>query len=306
MKKLDGAPPKDYWFSRTKFRRLIERIARTTIGLSIAGSEVAKAPTKKKYEAFFTQSRWFGIIPNPFNLVPVPAYTLRKWNTDKSFGYQFMNGVNPLHLSVVTDISKQLTLELQTFLETDKLKTLQDEKRLFVVDYEWLADLKVNPHQALPLPMNDVPQMNPRYFQQAPVVVLELGKNRKQLHPLAIQLERGTGAKVYSKSTTDADTWMYVKTCVRSCDSQFHEWVSHLGKTHLTMEPMIIALHNTLRQSDHPLFTFFAPMVQGTLLLGCKLMFCVRTVDLVRQAHGSFCCRGGSCYVGILRCEQFW
>lgn len=45
------------------------------------------------------------------------------------------------------------------------------------------------------------------------------------------------------------------------------------------MEPHIVAIHNTLRRRNHKLFTFFKPMVQDTLLLGCKYISKIFLLD---------------------------
>ena len=270
MPMLKGIPPLEYWFSRRKFVRLIKRIVLTTVGLSITASDVEKAPAEKAYKAFFTKPKILGgLIPNPLNFVPEPKQTLARWEDDQEFARQFCNGVNPLMIERVKDLKKQVTPELQEMLKSSvDLEILMKEQRLFVVDYKWLADLKVNPHQAYPLPMNpDKTQDQPRYFQ-APQVVLSLDESRENLDVLAVQLEQDKDSQVYSSASTDDATWLFVKASVANCDSQFHEWVSHLGKTHLTMEPHIVAIHNTLRYKKHKLFTFLKPMVQDTLLLG--------------------------------------
>ena len=272
MKMLDGVPPLEYWFSAKKFKRLIKRMLLTSVGLGLTAEAVEKAPPQEKFKAIFTLEKLFFGIPNPLNLVPLPQYVYDHWQEDREFARQFMNGMNPLMIAVVKDVSQQITPELRTHFESERtnLENLAASKRLFVVDYEWLADLKVDPHQAYPEPMNNVPQDQPRYFQ-APQVVLRMNENNNEvLDVLAIQLDRKKGSKIYTKATTDEDTWSFVKASVANCDSQFHEWVSHLGKTHLTMEPHIVAIHNTLRQSNHKLFTFLKPMVRDTLLLGCK------------------------------------
>ena len=88
---------------------------------------------------------------------------------------------------------------------------------------------------------------------------------------MGIQLDRTYDAKIYTKD--DGDDWLYAKTHVQSADSNIHEWVNHLGKTHLTFEPRIIAIHNTLKMKKHKRAPFFAPLVKDTLFLNCKFTF---------------------------------
>jgi hypothetical protein len=186
MPMLKGVPPLEYWFSLRKFKRLIKRIVLTAVGLRLTADKVEKASPEDKYKALFTSPTiLFGLFPNPLHLVPEPAYVVNHWEEDTEFARQFLNGVNPLMIERVRKLDNQVTAELRASLQ-DKfdLKQLTDEKRIFVVDYKWLANLKVNPHQALPEPMNDVPQNNPRYFQ-APQVFLKLDEDRQNLKCLS-------------------------------------------------------------------------------------------------------------------------
>ena len=125
----------------------------------------------------------------------------------------------------------QLSQNLVSHFGKDNLQGLIDEKRLFFVSYDDLAD-KVSP------PLNGY---NREFY--APVIVFELDESRKELDVMGIQLDRTDDARIYTKD--DGDDWLYAKTHVAAADSIFNEWVSHLRKTNLVMEPHIIAIHNT-------------------------------------------------------------
>ncbi|KAL7572587.1 hypothetical protein ACA910_000403 [Epithemia clementina (nom. ined.)] len=270
MKMLNGPPPREYIFSRTKFKRAIRRAVRILLGLALTDKKVQNAKTyEEKFKSFFTKKKSFYFFPNPLDLVPEPP-VLNIYERDEEFSRQFLCGVNPVMIEVIREPKKQMTPELHGALEASyKLKSLADAGELFKVDYEWLSDLPKNPHQAYPLPYNkDSPQDDPRYYQQAPQVILMKDGSNGGVKVLAVQLDRkeGTTNRVYMPKRDDMD-WTYAKACVTNCDSQFHEWVSHLGKTHLTMEPHIIAMHNVLRLKNHKLFTFFKPMMKDTLFL---------------------------------------
>jgi arachidonate 5-lipoxygenase len=304
-------------------------------------SDVKNAETyEKKYEAMFTKSTIWGWLPNPFNFVPKPIHVIDNWDDDAEFARQFMNGVNPLMLSVVKDPEKQLTKNLIDFFQDpDKdvdLQALTNAKRLFYVSYHDLVELKVNPHQAYPSPPNfGVPLTEPRYFD-APVIVFELSPNRQQLKILAIQLDRACNADVYSKQTTNEHTWRMAKSSVANADSQMHEvcfqslqgitctsllltsrslsqWVSHLGKTHLTIEPMLVAIHNTLRKKKHKIYPFLKPMMRDTLFLNCQLhmlsyfLFWMHVVWC--SSHMNAPCvsyRGRPTYSAHFQRKQYW
>jgi arachidonate 15-lipoxygenase len=53
---------------------------------------------------------------------------------------------------------------------------------------------------------------------------------------------------------------------VQSADGNFHELVSHLGLTHLLIEPFVVATHRHLAQ-EHPLYLLLLPHFQGTLFI---------------------------------------
>jgi arachidonate 5-lipoxygenase len=294
---VTGVPPLPYFFSLRKFGRLVRRSVLFFVGLTMTDRNVKNAKTyEKKFEAMFTDSTIWGLLPNPFNFVPKPVHVIDNWKDDDEFARQFMNGVNPLMLSVVKDPDKNLTKNLIDFFQADKyinLTALTEDKRLFYVSYDDLAELNVNPHQAYPNPPNEgVQPTEPRYFD-APVIVFKLSRDRKKLKILAIQLDRHSNAEVYSKQTTNKTAWLMAKISVANADSQMHEvcfqslhgmtftspfltsrplsqWVSHLGKTHLTMEPLLVAIHNTLRKEKHKIYPFLKPMTRDTLFLNCQ------------------------------------
>ena len=275
MPLLDGAPPSDYIFSFNKFKRAIKWVIRITIGLSLTQINVDRTSSfEQKYRAFFTKKECLGFLPNPFDLVPEPKLLLKIWEDDVEFCRQFLSGVNPVMIEVVREPIQQLTSELREHVgKTCNLQKLADDGKLFKVDYEWLIDLKTEPHQAYPEVYNKgYPQDDPRYFQRAPQVVFRKDEKSGGLEVLAVQLERKKGRenRIFTPTTSDELDWLYAKMCVTNCDSQFHEWLSHLGKTHLTMEPHIIAMHNCLKLKKHKLYTFMQPMTQDTLLLNCK------------------------------------
>ena len=56
------------------------------------------------------------------------------------------------------------------------------------------------------------------------------------------------------------------KTIVQIADANFHQAVSHLGRTHLFIEPFVIATHNQLSPT-HPLSIVLTPHFAGTLAI---------------------------------------
>jgi arachidonate 15-lipoxygenase len=258
MKMMDGAPPLEYFFSVDKFKRLIKRAVLLSVGLSMTNNRVDRASAENMFKEFFTD-----ISP----LVPKPKHLLKHWEDDKELARQMLCGLNPVMIEVAKDLA-QLSDNIAAHFGAKELQELINEKRLFFVSYDSIEELKVNPHQAKPAPENDAPHDDPRPFY-APIAVFKLDKDREELDIMGIQLERTDDAKVYTKKD-DGNDWLFAKMHLTATDSNIHEWVSHLGKTHLTMEPHILAIHNTLKKKGHKLYTFLEPLCKDTLFLNCE------------------------------------
>lgn len=279
MKRLEGAPVKEDWFSAKKMARILRRMIRASrFGYdrdeAVEEREKTKG-TEKFYEASFSDDK-IGLlnkIPNPFNGLPRPEYTIKNWKKDKFQAGQFLSGVNPVMIRVVTDVDDQLTGEIKAKIGTDKLKKLCDEKKLFYVSYDDLARLEDKWHHAWPEVNN--PDATPEqkeelHYLHAPIAVFYLdGEN--ELDFLGIQLTRTFNAPVYTPAEKNKAKWLYAKMSLQNADTNIHEWVSHLANTHLTMEPHFIAIHNVLRgnvsRDAHPLYSFLRPLTIDTLFL---------------------------------------
>jgi len=213
MKMVQGTPTA-LQLASFALKRIVPRIGLILPFLGLRDDAEANA-SEEKFRAIFTN-----------NPIPKPTHVLNTWESDKEFARQFINGVNPIMISVVKDVNEQLTDELVTFFKEDatvSLEALAQDKRLFFVSYDDLVDLKVNPHQAYPKANNpDKPQDEPRYFN-APVIIFQLSQDRQELDILGIQLERVKGAEVYTASTTDQNMWLFVKSCVAAADSNMNE-----------------------------------------------------------------------------------
>lgn len=241
---LEGAPPANQIFPLKKIITLLLRIQTSVLGVRKVQNNIDNATHEDSYRACFTKETIgrFGIIPNPANFLPAP-YSVDNWEKDSEFARQFFCGTNPVMIEVAKDPEKQLSKNLVNYFGKDKLQALADKNELLFVSYDDLAELKVNPHQMFPLPLNDAsgpdggpaPQTHPKYFY-APIVLFTYDYDNDELNVLGIQLERTDDARVYTKNTCGENEWLAVKCQVTAADSNMHQWVSHLGNTHLTME----------------------------------------------------------------------
>ena len=291
------------FFSAKKIGRGIRLIFHNLLANRVIGQKpfelAEKGESEEAFSMMFSRSHVtrFELIPMPTQFIPKPEYTLENWEKDEFQGRQFLNGVNPVMIRVAQELG-DFSEEIAEELGKDNLQGLIDEKRLFFVSFDELAELKANPHQALPKILNPgVPQDQPRYFDPA-IAVFVLSEDRQNLKPTAIQLDRAPGARVYTRDNSGESEWLFAKAKLQTADSQYHEWVSHLGMTHLgklnlklvnywiyflfcfitnfvrtttnfltATEPHIIAIYNVLKRKNHKLHTFLGPLMKDTLLL---------------------------------------
>nr|XP_045010971.1 polyunsaturated fatty acid lipoxygenase ALOX15-like [Jaculus jaculus] len=181
------------------------------------------------------------------------------WKEDAFFGYQFLNGANPILLRRSNCLPDRLEFppgmeELQAQL----LKELQ-AGTLFEADYSILDGIKAN-----------VILCRQQYLA-APLVMLKLQPDG-QLLPLAIQLELpkvGSTPPPIFLPTDPPMVWLLAKCWVRSSDFQLHELQSHLLRGHLMAEVFAVATMRCL-PSLHPVFKLVAPHLQYTMEINVR------------------------------------
>eukprot|EP01116_Phalansterium_solitarium_P019892 TRINITY_DN5718_c0_g1_i2.p1 TRINITY_DN5718_c0_g1~~TRINITY_DN5718_c0_g1_i2.p1 ORF type:complete len:1033 (+),score=379.24 TRINITY_DN5718_c0_g1_i2:266-3364(+) len=205
---------------------------------------------------FLQEERW-----TPDNRITLPS-VYKRWRQDEEFARQFIAGVNPVSIQHVTDqrplpdvLTRNLNLPTPS-VETHNRKVLrhriaqlQKDGRLFFADYEILSDI--------------VSKANRVFY--APIVVLYLNESNALL-PLLIQLTRfeNTSNEIYTPG--DGLVWLFARMHAAQADSIYHEMVSHLGYTHLALEPIIIAFYRQLNKR-HPVFRLMKPHFHNTLAI---------------------------------------
>ncbi|XP_027525959.1 hydroperoxide isomerase ALOXE3-like [Corapipo altera] len=186
----------------------------------------------------------------------VPEYVAKHWQEDEFFGYQFLNGNNPIIIRCCTVLPPKFPVTPEMVAGslgsgTDLGKELQ-EGRIFIVDYEVLDDIPAD-------------TINGRQqYVAAPLCLLHQGTDGL-LRPIAIQLSQtpGPSSPIFLPSDDEWD-WLLAKTWVRNADFYIHQLLTHLLRTHLFGEVFAIA---TLRHlpTCHPLFKLLMPHFRFTL-----------------------------------------
>ncbi|XP_075994012.1 polyunsaturated fatty acid lipoxygenase ALOX15B [Genypterus blacodes] len=191
----------------------------------------------------------------------IAEFVRAHWMDDGFFGYQSLNGLNPLmlrqtrllppHLSVTSEM-------LRPFLPDDSSLEAELQKgAVYLLDYELMDGLPAN-------------VINGRQtYLCAPLCLLHLNQ-QGALKPIAIQLQQTPGPlnPVFLPSDLSCD-WLLAKLWVRCADFQCHQLVSHYLRTHMMGELCCGATLRTLPQL-HPLHQLLMPHVQTSLQINIQ------------------------------------
>lgn len=185
----------------------------------------------------------------------------KRWQDDRFYGAQFLNGCNPDTIKRCSKLPSNfpVTQELVGNLldEGDTLKKAIKDGRVYMVDYEILDDI---PHYG----QNDM-NLERRYTSASLGLFYVRGSG--DVVPIAIQFHQepsGTNP-IWTPNDSELD-WTYAKMWLRNADSQWHQMITHLLRTHLFMEPVALASRRQL-PALHPLWKLLSPHVRGVLAI---------------------------------------
>ncbi|XP_057571104.1 hydroperoxide isomerase ALOXE3 isoform X5 [Hippopotamus amphibius kiboko] len=183
-------------------------------------------------------------------------YVTEHWCEDHFFGYQYLNGVNPVMLHCLSSLPLKLPVTndmvAPLLAPGTCLQTELERGHIFLADYWILAEAPVHC-------INGRPQ-----YAAAPLCLLWLNP-QGALVPLAIQLSQTPGPDSPIFLPTDSDwDWLLAKTWVRNSEFLVHENNTHFLCTHLLCEAFAMA---TLRQLPlcHPIYKLLLPHTRYTL-----------------------------------------
>ncbi|XP_058035816.1 hydroperoxide isomerase ALOXE3-like [Ahaetulla prasina] len=190
-----------------------------------------------------------------FHKTPVTEYVMDHWMDDDFFGYQFLNGVNPVLLRKCTEIPKNLPVTEEMVAGSLGKSTLEEELKkgnLFIADYKILEDIPTT-------------KLNGKHqFLAAPICLLYLN-SEQQMMPIAIQLSQihSLESPVFLPTDRKWD-WTLAKIWVRMANFHVHEVITHLLEAHFHCEVYAMA---TLRQLPmcHPIYKLLIPHTRYTL-----------------------------------------
>ncbi|XP_023190456.1 arachidonate 15-lipoxygenase B-like [Xiphophorus maculatus] len=184
----------------------------------------------------------------------ISDYVQQHWKEDAFFGYQFLNGINPM-------LIRRCTILPGNFPVTDKMVfpdgccSLAEEIKkgnIFLCDYKQMDGVKAST-------INDEKQ-----YLMAPLVLLHKAPDDK-LMPIAIQLKQKPAEDnpIFLPSDSKYD-WLMAKIFVRSADFSEHQLNVHLLRTHLLAEVFAVSLLRNMPMV-HPLYKLLIPHTRYTL-----------------------------------------
>ncbi|XP_074198436.1 polyunsaturated fatty acid lipoxygenase ALOX12 isoform X3 [Camelus bactrianus] len=181
------------------------------------------------------------------------------WQEDEFFGYQFLNGANPMLLRRSTALPPRLVLpsgmeELRAQLERE----LQNGS-LFEADFILLDGIPANVIQG------------EKQYLAAPLVMLKVDPHGKLL-PMVIQLQPPSPSSPTPPLFLPSDpplAWLLAKSWVRNSDFQLHQLQYHLLNTHLLAEVIAVATMRCL-PGLHPVFKFLMPHIRYTMEINTR------------------------------------
>ncbi|XP_073415809.1 polyunsaturated fatty acid lipoxygenase ALOX15B-like [Dendrobates tinctorius] len=192
-----------------------------------------------------------------FNRTRVSDEVARIWNEDSFFGYQYLNGINPMLIKKCTKLPENFPVT--SSMVAPSLGSAHDLHNELQKGNVFLADYKI----LQGVPTNDRINGKPQYLT-APMCLLWKDP-RDQLLPIAIQLGQTPGEQtpIFLPSDQEWD-WTLAKIWVRNAEFQVHQMVYHLLHTHLFAEVFNIATHRQLPR-NHPVYKLVVAHLRYTL-----------------------------------------
>ncbi|XP_012693864.1 polyunsaturated fatty acid 5-lipoxygenase isoform X1 [Clupea harengus] len=192
----------------------------------------------------------------------ISEYVMQHWKEDFMFGYQYLNGCNPVIIQKCHKIPDKFPVShdmVKDYLEREI--TLEEEVKagnIFLADYDVMDGVTANSTD--PCTMQ---------YLAAPVCLLYRNQ-RNKIMPLAIQLHQAPGEDnpIFLPSDAEND-WLLAKVWVRSADFHVHQTVTHLLRTHLISEVFGIAMFRQL-PAVHPVYKLLYPHIRFTIAINTK------------------------------------
>uniref|UniRef100_A0A3Q1ITS4 Arachidonate 15-lipoxygenase type B n=1 Tax=Anabas testudineus TaxID=64144 RepID=A0A3Q1ITS4_ANATE len=213
-------------------------------------------------------------------------YVQKHWKEDAFFGYQFLNGVNPMLIRRCSVLPSNFPVTNDMVFPKHQFN-LEDEMKngnIFLCDYKRLDGVETRL-------INGKKQ-----YLMAPLVLLHKTPNEK-LMPIAIQLKQTPTDDNPIFLPTDSEyDWLTAKIFVRSAEFSEHQLNVHLLRTHLLAEVFAVSLLRNIPKV-HPLYKLLIPHTRYSL----QINYLARKLLISKTGVFTFAASGGEGMITILR-----
>uniref|UniRef100_A0AAZ1WVB9 Arachidonate 15-lipoxygenase type B n=1 Tax=Oreochromis aureus TaxID=47969 RepID=A0AAZ1WVB9_OREAU len=219
------------------------------------------------------------------NWKSVLFYDEKHWKDDAFFGYQFLNGVNPILIRRCTALPDNFGVTDEMVFSNGQHNLAEEMKKgnIFLCDYKLLDGVQANT-------INGKQQ-----FLMAPLVLLQK-TNDDKLMPIAIQAPNYKDNPIFLPTDSEYD-WLLAKIFVRSANFNLYELNAHLLRTHLLAEVFAMSVFRNLPMV-HPLYKLLIPHTRYTL----NINFLARKLLISKNGFFSqFTASGGEGVFTILK-----
>ncbi|KAM9400023.1 hydroperoxide isomerase ALOXE3-like [Salvelinus alpinus] len=238
--------PAEVRFSFTKDLEIKFTAAKVWVELKLEGLSTNKEQWKSLDE-----------LSHVFNshTTDIYEYVEKNWKEDEFFGYQLLNGINPMMIHRCSKLPENFPVTEDMVKASLFGKSLEEEIQkgnIFLVNYKRLHGVTANVINGK------------QHFLAAPLCLLYMTPEDK-LMPIAIQLKQDPGKDNPIFLPTDSKyDWLLAKIFVRNADFTEHELNFHLLRTHLLAEVFAVS---TLRNLPmvHPLYKLLISHFRYTL-----------------------------------------
>jgi|GEM_PF-3833275 arachidonate 15-lipoxygenase len=212
-----------------------------------------------------------------FQIVPKPDISNQLFQSDPIkedliFAYLQVGGANPVVIERFKGNDNRLPINQEQysaisilFGSPDSFNQALSEGRLYVSDYTLLNGL-VNGNYV-------DEDTNTQKYTFAPVALFAVPpKNSKSrsLFPVAISFPQTTISQKWELFTplakhTTREAWLTARSIVLAADATYQALISHLGRSHLVVEPFVVPTYNL--PVNHPVRRLLLPHLEGTLFI---------------------------------------
>lgn len=190
-----------------------------------------------------------------FHVIGLPPIA-KDFELDSTFAELRLAGPNPVLIHRIDKPDDRFPVtdaHYQVALPGDSLAAAGAEGRLFLVDYRQLEGVETG-----------IAPSGLKKYLYAPLALFAVNKVTRKLTPVAIQCKQQPGPTNPIFTPDDGYNWRIAKTIVEIADGNYHESITHLGRTHMTVEPFNVAAHRQFGR-NHPLNVLLQPHFDGTL-----------------------------------------